>query len=114
QSFSDSPTRRANHVERTGLVVHNTLRVSAGPFPRCLAARDSLWTYQLPSSSVQSRRLVAREGQRIARCSQGRAEDFLFCVHDFCVHDIGEADAVVFGPDVAKPMTDIASEHERV
>ena len=36
----------------------------------------------------------------------------LACAHDFCAHDIGEADAVVLGPDVAKPMTDIAPEHE--
>ena len=43
---------------------------------------------------MQCRGLVTREGRRLARCSQGRAEDFLFCAHDFCIYDIGEANAV--------------------
>src|SRR6202035_4561263 len=29
-------------------------------------------------------------------------------------HDLGDADAIVFGPDIAEPMTDITAQHERI
>src|SRR6266852_400761 len=32
----------------------------------------------------------------------------------FCTHHVDQADAVVFAPDVAEPMTDIAPKHERI
>src|SRR5262245_47717806 len=30
------------------------------------------------------------------------------------LYNVGEADAVVLGPDIAEPMMDIAPEHERI
>src|SRR5260370_34184875 len=32
----------------------------------------------------------------------------------FCFHNVGEADAIVLGPDCLEPMTHITPEHERI
>ena len=135
QSFSDAPTRRANDVERSGLVGHTTLRfgtIQFPPVPRCARSSWARHSSRPPVSSpggrstgrTAARAMVERRSEprpprpptgllrRVrnlydrSRPADRDPEDFL------CIHDVGEADAVVLGPDIAEPMTDIAPEHE--
>src|SRR6266446_6080184 len=86
--------------------VHRCASVAGGSRPR--ERRESCERYPAPRPlRCSASRYVASSTLMTGRAlPTGGPGGFL------CFHDVGEADAVVLGPDGAEPMMDIAPEHE--